>query len=78
MSIHPDSSVYQSLGALYYNTGKIQQSIEIFRKAVEIDPNNVEAVCKYVSFGSELGNNREYLISLQFCGLYAFAQIVTH
>ncbi len=50
LSIRSDSNVYQSLGALYFNTGRIKQSIDTFHHAVQADPNNVEAVCKYVSY----------------------------
>ncbi len=49
LSIRGDSTVFQSLGALYYNTGRVQQSLSTFRNALQADHNNLEALCLYVS-----------------------------
>lgn len=36
------ASVYDSLGLVYFNTGRVREAIENFKIAVKIEPNNVE------------------------------------
>ena len=44
-----DTGVYQSLGALYYNTGRYQQALATLGGALKRDPYNEEISCIYVS-----------------------------
>ena len=45
-----EASTYYSLGALYYNTGRVQEASEMFDKAVKLDPSRADYICSYVSF----------------------------
>lgn len=41
---YPDSSVYNAIGVLYHNSGNYTRAIEMYRKALESEPNNSYAL----------------------------------
>ena len=48
LSIEEDASTYNSLGALYFNTGRHQKAKRSFSRALALDPRHLEAQCSYV------------------------------
>lgn len=49
LSIEPKLEVYKSLGAMYYNTGRVSDSYVMLKEALQMDPNDRDALCTYVS-----------------------------
>jgi molecular chaperone DnaK len=38
--LYPDNSCYNKIGVLYYNSGNVEKASSLYRKAIEISPNN--------------------------------------
>ena len=48
-----DATVYHLLGALYYNTGRLPDSHQMFHYAVHLEPGDIDSLCSYVSISKE-------------------------
>lgn len=46
--IDPKAAVYQSLAGLYYNTNKLRESYNMFKKGLEMEPNSTNILCSFV------------------------------
>ena len=49
LAVKPDASVYNSLGGLFFNTGRMKEASLAFQLGLELEPNNTEMLCSYVS-----------------------------
>lgn len=49
LSVEPKAKVYQSLGGLYFNTGRLRESYQMFIVAFQMEPQDLDIVCSYVS-----------------------------
>uniref|UniRef100_A0A1X7VL19 dolichyl-phosphate-mannose--protein mannosyltransferase n=1 Tax=Amphimedon queenslandica TaxID=400682 RepID=A0A1X7VL19_AMPQE len=52
--IAPKASVYQSLAGLYYNTGRWRESHSLFKKALDMEPDNTDILCSYAQVSNSL------------------------
>jgi tetratricopeptide (TPR) repeat protein len=57
MSEEGDTDVYNFLGLKFAQLGGMQESILLFKKAIEIDPTNIEA---YINLSAAYGNSGRY------------------
>lgn len=48
LSIKPDASTLHYFGALYFNTGRHREAMEVFQQALKLEPGRVETICSYV------------------------------
>lgn len=48
LSIKPDASTLHYLGVLYFNTGRHREAMEVFQRALKLEPGRVETICTYV------------------------------
>ena len=54
--IDPKATVYQSLAGLYYNINKLRESYNMFKKGLEMEPNNTNILCSFVRLYTVITN----------------------
>jgi tetratricopeptide (TPR) repeat protein len=52
--INPSPSTYQLLGALYFNTGKLEESFKTFEDGLILESDNSELICSYSQVAGRL------------------------
>lgn len=65
--IDPKATVYQSLAGLYYNINKLRESYNMFKKGLEMEPNNTNILCSFVSLYTIITN---YWFFIGTCGTW--------
>lgn len=60
LKVSQKAEILSPLGALYYNTGRYEEALQVYREAAALQPSNKDIQLALVSLGPEQGHDGEH------------------